>query len=48
MTTGLTEVITDHGDVGNRKEAHCIEVPDETDPSGKASKEKEEAATLKK
>ena len=37
----------DHGDVGNGKVAHCIEVPDKTDPSGKASKEKEEAATLK-
>ena len=36
----------DHGNVGNGKVAHRIEVPDETDPGGKASEEKEEATTL--
>ena len=38
----------DHGNVGNGKVAHRIEVPDKTDPSGKASEEKEEAPTSKK
>ena len=32
----------------NGKIAHRIEVPDETDPSGKTSEEEEEAPTSKK